>query len=53
MAIRSRGAAARSPRVEPTLESADLRHADGYAVRLKGVTTQLPTKPAGRSAPKR
>jgi len=35
------------------LESADLRHTDGYAVRLKGVTTQLPTKPAGRSAPKR
>ena len=35
------------------LESADLRHTDGYAVRLKGVTTQLPTKATGRSAPKR
>jgi cell division protein FtsQ len=28
------------------LEYADLRHTDGYAVRLKGVTTQLPAKPA-------
>lgn len=27
------------------LESADLRHADGFAVRLKGVTTAVPTKP--------
>ncbi len=28
------------------LESADLRHADGFAVRLKGVTTQVVTAPA-------
>jgi cell division protein FtsQ len=32
------------------LESADLRHPDGYAVRLRGVTTQLPT-PAKRGNP--
>ena len=30
------------------LEYADLRHNDGYAVRLKGVTTQLPAAPAAR-----
>lgn len=30
------------------LLSADLRHADGYAVRLRGVTTQIPGKPANR-----
>jgi len=30
------------------LLSADLRHADGYAVRLRGVTTQTPGKPANR-----
>jgi cell division protein FtsQ len=30
------------------LESADLRHNDGYAVRLKGVTTQVPAIPARR-----
>jgi cell division protein FtsQ len=30
------------------LESADLRHNDGYAVRLKGVTTQVPATPARR-----
>ncbi|MFN3305221.1 MAG: cell division protein FtsQ/DivIB [Roseateles sp.] len=30
------------------LLSADLRHADGYAVRLQGVTTQTPGKPANR-----
>lgn len=30
------------------LLSADLRHADGYAVRLRGVTTQNPGKPANR-----
>lgn len=30
------------------LLSADLRHADGYAVRLQGVTTQNPGKPANR-----
>ncbi|MFG6416336.1 cell division protein FtsQ/DivIB [Roseateles sp. DC23W] len=31
------------------LQSADLRHADGYAVRLRGVTTQATTgKPANR-----
>jgi cell division protein FtsQ len=28
------------------LESADLRHRDGYAVRLKGITTSGPDKPA-------
>ena len=33
------------------LESADLRHPDGYAVRLRGVTTQLPELPARRAAP--
>lgn len=30
------------------LLSADLRHADGYAVRLRGVTTQIPGKPVNR-----
>lgn len=30
------------------LEYADLRHADGYAVRLKGVTTIVPAAPARR-----
>lgn len=30
------------------LEYADLRHIDGYAVRLKGVTTQMPAAPARR-----
>ncbi|MBI5259079.1 MAG: FtsQ-type POTRA domain-containing protein [Burkholderiales bacterium] len=30
------------------LESADLRHADGYAVRLKGITTTVPLTPARR-----
>ncbi len=30
------------------LLSADLRHADGYAVKLRGVTTQTPGKPANR-----
>lgn len=30
------------------LEYADLRHADGYAVRLKGVTTTVPAPPARR-----
>ena len=30
------------------LESADLRHADGFAVRLKGVTTAVPIKPGRR-----
>ena len=30
------------------LESADMRHNDGYAVRLKGVTTQVPAIPARR-----
>lgn len=38
------------PRVEARyqrpLESADLRHADGFAVRLKGVTTSEPVPPA-------
>ena len=40
------------PRVEARyqrpLESADLRHADGFAVRLKGVTTSEPVPPARR-----
>lgn len=30
------------------LQSADLRHPDGYAVRLRGVTTQAPTPPVRR-----
>ena len=30
------------------LLSADLRHADGYAVKLRGVTTQIPGKPVNR-----
>lgn len=30
------------------LQSADLRHADGYAVKLRGVTTQIPGKPVNR-----
>lgn len=30
------------------LLSADLRHADGYAVKLRGVTIQTPGKPANR-----
>ncbi len=30
------------------LLSADLRHADGYAVKLRGVTTQTPGKPVNR-----
>jgi cell division protein FtsQ len=30
------------------LLAADLRHADGYAVRLRGVTTQIPGKPANK-----
>lgn len=38
------------PRVEARyqrpLQSADLRHADGFAVRLKGVTTSEPVPPA-------
>jgi cell division protein FtsQ len=38
------------PRVEAQyqrpLESADLRHADGFAVRLKGVTTSVPSAAA-------
>lgn len=32
------------------LQSADLRHPDGYAVRLRGVTTQPQTTPARRGA---
>ncbi|RZJ10135.1 MAG: FtsQ-type POTRA domain-containing protein [Rubrivivax sp.] len=31
-----------------SLLSADLRHADGYAVKLRGVTTQIPGKPVNR-----
>ncbi|MGQ3051381.1 MAG: cell division protein FtsQ/DivIB [Roseateles sp.] len=30
------------------LLSADLRHADGYAVRLRGVTTEMPGKPVNK-----
>jgi cell division protein FtsQ len=30
------------------LLSADLRHVDGYAVKLRGVTTQIPGKPVNR-----
>jgi cell division protein FtsQ len=35
-------------RYQRPLEYADLRHADGYAVRLKGVTTTVPAVPARR-----
>ncbi len=35
-------------RYQRPLEYADLRHADGYAVRLKGVTTTVPAAPARR-----
>jgi cell division protein FtsQ len=35
------------------LEYADLRHTDGYAVRLKGVTTQWPATSAAKPARKR
>jgi cell division protein FtsQ len=39
-------------RYRAPLEHADLRHADGYAVRLRGVTTQPASAPAGsRPAP--
>ena len=42
------------PRVEARyqrpLESADLRHADGFAVRLKGVSTSEPVKPVRKPA---
>jgi len=39
-------------RYRAPLEHADLRHADGYAVRLRGVTTQPVAAPAGsRPAP--
>jgi cell division protein FtsQ len=30
-------------RYQRPLEYADLRHNDGYAVRLKGITTVIPT----------
>jgi len=33
-------------RYQRPLESADLRHADGFAVRLKGVTTSEQAAPA-------
>lgn len=35
-------------RYQRPLEYADLRHADGYAVRLKGVTTTVPATPSRR-----
>ncbi len=35
-------------RYHAPLLAADLRHADGYAVRLRGVTTQTPGKPANK-----
>lgn len=35
-------------RYQRPLEYADLRHADGYAVRLKGITTTVPAAPARR-----
>jgi cell division protein FtsQ len=35
------------------LEYADLRHTDGYAVRLRGVTTQASSSPAAAAVPKR
>jgi cell division protein FtsQ len=38
------GIAAGFGRRADALESADLRHKDGYAVKLRGVTTGLPPK---------
>ncbi len=35
-------------RFQRALESADLRHPDGYAVRLRGVVTETPSAPARR-----
>ena len=40
--------AGRYGRTPLALESADLRHADGYALRLRGVTTTEAKKPDGR-----
>ena len=37
-------------RYQRTLQSADLRHRDGYAVRLKGVSTSLPAATIGKAA---
>jgi len=37
-----------SAQYQAPLLSADLRYADGYAVRLRGVTTQTPGKPVNR-----
>jgi cell division protein FtsQ len=37
-----------SDRFQRPLEYADLRHVDGYAVRLKGITTTPPAPAAGR-----
>jgi cell division protein FtsQ len=49
--IASCAASARSPIASSaTLEYADLRHADGYAVRLRGITTTL--TPAAKAAKK-
>lgn len=38
-------------RFQRPLESADLRHPDGYAVRLRGVTTEPPSAPSRRGSP--
>lgn len=38
-------------RYRQPLEHADLRHADGYAVRLRGVTTTMPAVPGQPKAP--
>jgi cell division protein FtsQ len=38
-------------RFQRPLESADLRHPDGYAVRLRGVTTEPQPAPAKRGGP--
>ncbi len=39
-------------RFQRDLEHADLRHADGYAVRLRGVTTTLAPAPAAAKKPR-
>ena len=39
-------------RFQRPLVSADLRHAEGYAVRLRGVTTGALARPGGAAAPK-
>jgi hypothetical protein len=41
-------------RFNTQVQSADLRHPDGYALRLVGIgTQQTPAKPANKPIPKR